>query len=261
MWQLDCVDIRDFGTRPAPHGRRYAGRRRRRHGDARRRARRGHRRTPASDMADVPLIYLTPARRAADAGARARARRGARRAAAGGPLRGHRPARDRRRAACEEISIGDYVLSGGELAAMVLIEACVRLLPGVLGADASLDEESFESGLLEYPQYTRPREWEGHADPRRAAVGRSQAHRGVAPRRSRAPDARAPAGSARWHAARDTQEIRKHADDTADPGTLHLHRHPPRADASRTSAPAASRGSARAATRDCSRSSPSSVSR
>lgn len=61
----------------------------------------------------------------------------------------------------EEISIGDYVLSGGELAAMVLIDACVRLLPGVLGAEASLSEESFENGLLEYPHYTRPRDWEG----------------------------------------------------------------------------------------------------
>ncbi|MGE3917513.1 MAG: tRNA (guanosine(37)-N1)-methyltransferase TrmD, partial [Hyphomicrobiaceae bacterium] len=65
----------------------------------------------------------------------------------------------------EEISIGDYVLSGGELAAMVLIDACVRLLPGVLGARESLAEESFESGLLEYPQYTKPREWEGRRVP------------------------------------------------------------------------------------------------
>lgn len=64
-----------------------------------------------------------------------------------------------------EVSIGDYVLSGGELAAMVLIDACVRLLPGVLGAAESLAHESFESGLLEYPQYTRPREWEGRAIP------------------------------------------------------------------------------------------------
>jgi tRNA (guanine37-N1)-methyltransferase len=60
-----------------------------------------------------------------------------------------------------EISIGDYVLAGGELAAMVLIEAVVRLLPGVIGSATSLTEESFETGLLEYPQYTRPRDWEG----------------------------------------------------------------------------------------------------
>lgn len=65
----------------------------------------------------------------------------------------------------EEISIGDYVLSGGELAAMVMIDACVRLLDGVLGASESLSEESFEQGLLEYPQYTRPREWEGREIP------------------------------------------------------------------------------------------------
>jgi tRNA (guanine37-N1)-methyltransferase len=60
-----------------------------------------------------------------------------------------------------EISIGDYVLSGGEIAAMVLLDAIVRLLPGVVGATASLADESFEAGLLEYPHYTRPREWEG----------------------------------------------------------------------------------------------------
>ncbi len=64
-----------------------------------------------------------------------------------------------------EVSIGDYVLSGGELAAMVLIDAAVRLLPGVIGAAESLGEESFEGGLLEYPQYTKPREWEGRATP------------------------------------------------------------------------------------------------
>ncbi|MEW5964788.1 MAG: tRNA (guanosine(37)-N1)-methyltransferase TrmD [Pseudomonadota bacterium] len=67
--------------------------------------------------------------------------------------------------AMREISIGDYVLSGGELAAMVMIDASVRLLPGVVGAAESLAEESFESGLLEHPHYTRPREWEGRAIP------------------------------------------------------------------------------------------------
>lgn len=61
----------------------------------------------------------------------------------------------------EEVSVGDAVLAGGEAAAMVAIEACVRLLPGVLGAEASLAEESFEDGLLEGPQYTRPRTFEG----------------------------------------------------------------------------------------------------
>ena len=67
--------------------------------------------------------------------------------------------------ALREVSIGDYVLSGGELAAMVLIDAAVRLLPGVVGQAASLAEESFEAGLLEYPHYTRPREWEGRPIP------------------------------------------------------------------------------------------------
>jgi tRNA (guanine37-N1)-methyltransferase len=61
----------------------------------------------------------------------------------------------------EEISIGDYVLSGGEIAAMVVCDACVRLLPGVMGSEASSVEESFEAGLLEYPHFTRPRAWEG----------------------------------------------------------------------------------------------------
>jgi len=65
----------------------------------------------------------------------------------------------------EEVSIGDFVLAGGEIAAMALIEACARLIPGVLGSASSLGEESFEGGLLEYPQYTRPREFEGRAIP------------------------------------------------------------------------------------------------
>jgi tRNA (guanine37-N1)-methyltransferase len=65
----------------------------------------------------------------------------------------------------EEISIGDYVLSGGEIAAMALIDACVRLLPGVMGAPASGAEESFAEGLLEYPHYTRPQTWEGRPIP------------------------------------------------------------------------------------------------
>ncbi len=64
-----------------------------------------------------------------------------------------------------EVSIGDYVLSGGELAAMVVLDACIRLLPGVVGAAESLSQESFEGGLLEYPHYTKPREWEGRAIP------------------------------------------------------------------------------------------------
>jgi tRNA (guanine37-N1)-methyltransferase len=63
------------------------------------------------------------------------------------------------------VSIGDYVLSGGEPAALTLLDACIRLLPGVMGAPSSGEEESFESGLLEYPHYTRPVEWEGRRIP------------------------------------------------------------------------------------------------
>ena len=65
----------------------------------------------------------------------------------------------------EEVSLGDYVLSGGEPAALALIDACVRLLPGVLGSTATLAEESFEQGLLEYPHYTRPADWCGRRVP------------------------------------------------------------------------------------------------
>jgi tRNA (guanine37-N1)-methyltransferase len=64
-----------------------------------------------------------------------------------------------------EVSIGDYVLSGGEIAALAILDACVRLIPGVMGKESSGEEESFEAGLLEYPHYTRPRDWEGRAIP------------------------------------------------------------------------------------------------
>ncbi len=77
----------------------------------------------------------------------------------------------------DEISIGDYVLTGGELPAMVMIDAVVRLIPGVLGAEDGTDEESFEDGLLEAPQYTRPIEFEGHRVP---AVLRSGNHAKIA---------------------------------------------------------------------------------
>lgn len=94
----------------------------------------------------------------------------------------------------EEVSIGDYVLSGGEIAALVLIDACVRLLPGVMGKHASGVEESFEGGLLEYPHYTRPRDWEGRAIPEvlmggnHAAIARWRAARSLALTRARRPD-------------------------------------------------------------------------
>jgi len=98
------------------------------------------------------------------------------------------------RRALEEISIGDYVLSGGEIAALVLLDTCVRLLPGVMGTEASHVEESFEAGLLEYPHYTKPQEFEGLPIPevlnsghhgKVAAWRREQAERAT---RERRPD-------------------------------------------------------------------------
>lgn len=65
----------------------------------------------------------------------------------------------------EQISMGDIILSGGEIAALTLLDACIRLLPGVMGASSSGDDESFEQGLLEYPHYTRPNDWEGRMIP------------------------------------------------------------------------------------------------
>ena len=65
----------------------------------------------------------------------------------------------------EQVSMGDIILSGGEMGALMLLDACIRLLPGVMGASLSGDEESFENGLLEYPHYTRPYEWEGRTIP------------------------------------------------------------------------------------------------
>jgi tRNA (guanine37-N1)-methyltransferase len=94
----------------------------------------------------------------------------------------------------EEVSIGDYVLSGGEIAALAILDACVRLLPGVMGKEASGEEESFESGFLEYPHYTRPREWEGRTIPdillggNHAAIDRWRRDEAVRITRERRPD-------------------------------------------------------------------------
>ncbi|WP_323015933.1 tRNA (guanosine(37)-N1)-methyltransferase TrmD [Devosia sp.] len=94
----------------------------------------------------------------------------------------------------EEISIGDYVLAGGEVAAMVLLEAVVRLIPGVLGGVDSHAEESFENGLLEYPQYTRPQIFEGREIPAiltsgdHARIARWRAQESLALTRTRRPD-------------------------------------------------------------------------
>jgi tRNA (guanine37-N1)-methyltransferase len=118
----------------------------------------------ASSADDRPLIYLTPRGRPLG---QAEVRR-----LAQGPgvrlLCGRYEGVDQRvieARQAEEISIGDYVLSGGELAAMVLLDAIVRLLPGVMGAADSAIEESFSAHLLEYPHYTRPAEWDGRAVP------------------------------------------------------------------------------------------------
>ena len=102
----------------------------------------------------------------------------------------------------EEISIGDYVLAGGEVAAMVLLEAVVRLIPGVLGALDSRDEESFENGLLEYPHYTRPQSFEGHDIPPvlvsgdHGKIARWRHEQSLALTRARRPDLLAAADAA-----------------------------------------------------------------
>ena len=93
-----------------------------------------------------------------------------------------------------EVSVGDYVLAGGEVAAMVLLEACVRLLPGVMGAASSAVEESFADGLLEYPHYTRPAEWAGRRVPdvllsgNHAAIASWRAAEAARVTRERRPD-------------------------------------------------------------------------
>ena len=112
----------------------------------------------------LPLLYLTPRGRPFD-------QRRARSLAAGPglvALCGRYEGVDERvleARGSEEISLGDFVLSGGEPAAIAVIDACVRLLPGIVGDDRSLAEESFEGDLLEYPQYTQPRDWRGHEVP------------------------------------------------------------------------------------------------
>ena len=96
--------------------------------------------------------------------------------------------------AIEQVSIGDYVLSGGEVAALTLLDACIRLLPGVMGAPDSGVDESFETGLLEYPHYTRPVTWEGRTIPEvlrsgdHARIAAWRHARAVEDTRSRRPD-------------------------------------------------------------------------
>jgi tRNA (guanine37-N1)-methyltransferase len=164
---------------------------------------------------DLPLVYLSPRGAPFD---QAMARR-----FAAGPglmlLAGRFEGIDERviaGRAMTEVSIGDFVLSGGEIAAMAMADACLRLVPGVIGAAESLMSESFEDGLLEYPQYTRPRSWEGRDIPpvllsgdhatiarwRRAEAERLTAERrpdllAQAPPSTRSTDARKPRGEGR----------------------------------------------------------------
>ena len=114
----------------------------------------------------------------------------------------------------EEVSIGDYVLSGGEIAALALIDACVRLLPGVMGKLASGADESFSEGLLEYPQYTRPQEFEGQPIPEilmsgdHARVAAWRQAEAEALTRARRPDLWA----AKQHPAKNAQKTRRKGD-------------------------------------------------
>ena len=161
LWRLDARDIRDHGLgrhrtvddTPAGGGPGMVMR-----ADVAAAA------IDAVDRGGRPLIYLSPRGRPLT---QARVR-----TLAAGPgavlLCGRFEGLDQRvieARAIEEISLGDFVLAGGEIAAMALIEAAVRLLPGVLGDQASLEEESFAAGLLEYPQFTRPQIFEGQTIP------------------------------------------------------------------------------------------------
>jgi tRNA (guanine37-N1)-methyltransferase len=182
LWRLETVDIRDFArdkhrsVDDAPFGG-------------------GPGMVMRPDVVDAaiagcggigPLIYLSPRGRRLD---QARVRE-----LAEGPgatlLCGRFEAVDERvleARRVEEISLGDFVLSGGEPAAIALIDACVRILPGVIGEPATLAEESFEAGLLEYPHYTRPQVWEGRTVPEILLSGHHENIR--AWRRARAEEA------------------------------------------------------------------------
>ncbi|MGF1554316.1 MAG: tRNA (guanosine(37)-N1)-methyltransferase TrmD [Paracoccaceae bacterium] len=119
-----------------------------------------------------------------------------------------------------EVSLGDFVLSGGEIAAMALIDACLRLRPGVLGNRASTAEESFSAGLLEHPQYTRPAEWEGRAIPPvlvsgdHARIARWRHDEAARLTRQRRPDL--------WRAYEDPKDGPEHSD-AADPAGAARH--------------------------------------
>ena len=164
LWQLDTVDLRTFGIgkhrnvddTPAGGG---AGMVLRADvvGPAIDHARRGQR-------GNVPLIYLSPRGRPMDQ----QMMQDLARADGVTMICGRFEGLDERvieHYGIQEVSLGDFVMTGGEIAAQALIDATVRLIPGVLGNTASTEEESFSSGLLEHPQYTRPAEWEGRPIP------------------------------------------------------------------------------------------------
>ncbi|HEX5321627.1 MAG TPA: tRNA (guanosine(37)-N1)-methyltransferase TrmD [Stellaceae bacterium] len=203
LWRLDTVDIRDFATDrhrsvdDAPFGG-------------------GPGMVMRADVLDAaisgangagPLIHLSPRGRPLD---QARVR-----ALAAGPgvtlICGRFEGIDERlleARSIEEVSLGDFVLSGGEPAAIALIDACVRLLPGVVGSTETLEEESFTEDLLEYPHYTRPQSWQGRPVPEILVSGDHRRirdwRRGEAERltRERRPDL-----WARHSAKREKQEV------------------------------------------------------
>lgn len=167
LWRLTPIDLRTFGEgrhrnvddTPSGGGAGMVLR-----ADIMGRAIRFAMRGSSNDTARWPLVYLSPRGRPFD---QATARRFA--ATEGITLiSGRFEGLDERvieHFGIEEVSLGDFVMTGGELAAMAVLDATVRLMPGVLGNAASTEEESFSDGLLEHPQFTRPAEWEGRAIP------------------------------------------------------------------------------------------------
>jgi tRNA (guanine37-N1)-methyltransferase len=115
----------------------------------------------------------------------------------------------------EQVSMGDIVLSGGEIGALMLLDACIRLLPGVMGAASSGDDESFEQGLLEYPHYTRPNDWEGRMIPEvlrsgdHAKIAAWRKQRAEEDTRLRRPDLWERYKDARVHPASDVRQKNK----------------------------------------------------
>jgi tRNA (guanine37-N1)-methyltransferase len=203
LWRLDTVDIRDFATDrhrsvdDAPFGG-------------------GPGMVMRADVLDAaiagtngtgPLIHLSPRGRPLD---QRRVR-----ALADGPgvtlICGRFEGVDERlieARAIEEVSLGDFVLSGGEPAAIALIDACVRLLPGVVGSAETLDEESFTGDLLEYPHYTRPQSWQGRPVPEILVSGDHQRIRDWRRREAeRLTRERRPDLWARHSGKRETQEV------------------------------------------------------